>query len=79
MYTDGILNAENQNGEVFGYDRMINALSAAGASGQSMDKNALYETMQKEVGAVQNAVFEFVGDTPLCVDVTMLTLGHTPE
>ncbi len=79
LYTDGILNAENEKGEAFGYERMIKAISAANTSSHGMDKDRLYESMQKEVGAVQDAVFEFAGGRSLSVDITMLALGHIPE
>ena len=79
LYTDGILNAENPEGEAFGYDRMIKAISGAAASDDCRDKDSLYGSLRKEVGAVQDAVFEFAGEKALSVDITMLALGHIPE
>ena len=79
LYTDGILNAENPEGEAFGYDRMIKAVSDAAAAGDCRDKDSIYGSLRKEVGAVQDAVFEFAGEKALSVDITMLALGHIPE
>ncbi len=72
LYTDGILNAVNSSGESFGYDRMIKVISDVNASCDAED--APYESIQREIGAVQDAVFDFVGDEKLCVDLTMLIL-----
>ncbi|MCR4908833.1 MAG: serine/threonine-protein phosphatase [Lachnospiraceae bacterium] len=77
LYTDGILNAKNSSEESFGYDRMIKAISGAGKTGDSADRSDMYASLQREVGAVQDAVFEFVGDKKLCVDITMLVLGRS--
>ncbi|MCR5024765.1 MAG: serine/threonine-protein phosphatase [Lachnospiraceae bacterium] len=76
LYTDGILNAVNSAGESFGYDRMIKAISEANSSTDSTDRDGLYESMRHEIGAVQDAVFEFAGNETLCVDITMLVLGR---
>ena len=58
---------------------MIKAVSDAAAAGDCRDKDSIYGSLRKEVGAVQDAVFEFVGDRALSVDITMLALGHIPE
>ena len=59
-----------------GYDRMIKALSAANASAESTEKDDLYGSLQREVGAVQDAVFDFVGDKALSVDISMMVIGR---
>lgn len=76
LYTDGILNASGRSEEPFGYDRMIKALSAANASAESTEKDDLYGSLQREVGAVQDAVFDFVGDKALSADISMMIIGR---
>ena len=77
LYTDGILNAMGSSEEKFGYDRMIKAILDANASGDGTEKETMYESLQREIGAVQDKVFDFVGDKTLCVDITMLVLGRS--
>ncbi len=74
LYTDGILNATDPSEEPFGYDRMIKD-----TSDNSADRNDLYGSLRREIGAVQNAVFDFAGDRKLNVDITMLVLGRPDE
>ena len=76
LYTDGILNAAGRSEEPFGYDRMIKALSDANTSAEGRDKEDLYESLQREVGAVQDAVLDFVGDKALSVDISMMVIGR---
>ncbi len=76
LYTDGILDAQNTSGEAFGYERMIRTISDSYRSGDSKN-NDLYDSIQREVGAVQDAVFDHVGDEPLRGDISMLILGRT--
>ncbi len=71
LYTDGIINAKNPSGESFGYDRMVQVISGTGAS-----DGDVYSNIQREIGAVQEAVFEFTGDETLAADITMLILGR---
>jgi serine phosphatase RsbU (regulator of sigma subunit) len=63
LYTDGVAEATNADNELFGTDRMIEALRAAEA-----------EEPKKIVEAVDYAVAEFVKDAPQFDDLTMLCL-----
>ena len=61
VYTDGVPEATNINGEMFGADKMLEALN------RRSDKNP--EVFLKEVGS---AVEEFTGEAPQFDDVTMV-------
>jgi serine phosphatase RsbU (regulator of sigma subunit) len=63
LYTDGVAEATNADNELFGTDRMIEALRAAEE-----------EEPKKIVEAVDHAVAEFVKDAPQFDDLTMLCL-----
>ena len=66
LYTDGVTEAENAKHELFGEERMINALSELKGS------KAHLEEMQKALDA-------FVGDTPQSDDITMLFVHYLNE
>ena len=63
LYTDGITEAENAKHELFGEERMINALSEPKGS------KAHLEEMQK-------AISDFVGNAPQSDDITMLFIHY---
>ncbi|HCA04650.1 MAG TPA: hypothetical protein DEO32_02000 [Ruminococcaceae bacterium] len=71
LYTDGVAEATNANEELFGTDRMIEALRTA------EDK-----TPKEILKAVDDAVNKFVGEAPQFDDLTMLCIeynGKTEE
>ena len=68
LYTDGVPEATNANEEMFGNDRMIEALRSA------EDK-----TPKEILEAVDAAVDEFVGDAPQFDDLTMLCIEYNGE
>ena len=65
VYTDGVPEATNLNNELFGTDRMLDALNA--------DKEAKPEEMLENV---YKTVGEFVGEAEQFDDVTMLGLAY---
>ncbi len=65
VYTDGVPEATNAEEELFGTDRMIDALSTAND-----------ETPQKVLETVKSAVDEFVGEADQFDDITMLCLQY---
>lgn len=66
LYTDGVTEAENAKHELFGEERMINALSELKGS------KAHLEEMQK-------AISDFVGNAPQSDDITMLFVHYLNE
>ena len=68
LYTDGVAEATNANEELFGTDRMIDALRTA------EDK-----TPREILAAVDAAVDEFVGDAPQFDDLTMLCIEYNGD
>lgn len=66
LYTDGVTEAENAKHELFGEERMINALSELKGS------KAHLEEMQK-------AISDFVGNAPQSDDITMLFIHYLNE
>ena len=65
LYTDGVAEATNAESELFGTERMVEALRAA--------ENG---TPQEIVGAVDHAVGAFVKDAPQFDDLTMMCLHY---
>ena len=63
VYTDGVAEATNAKDELFGTDRMLNALNR--------DPDASPETL---LPTVRQAIDAFVGDAPQFDDITMLSL-----
>ena len=61
LYTDGVAEATNAKNELFGTERMLEALNA--------EPNASSKTL---LDNMKQAVDEFVGDTPQFDDLTML-------
>ena len=65
VYTDGVAEATNADNELFGTDRLLEALNAPG--------NA---TPQDILGSVDRAVSAFVKDAPQFDDLTMLCIRY---
>ncbi len=65
VYTDGVPEATNARNELFGNDRMLEALNR--------DPDAKPDAL---LGAVGSAVEAFVGDAPQFDDITMLALKY---
>ena len=65
VYTDGVAEATNASGELFGTDRLTEALNTAPDG-----------TPEELAAAVGKAVSEFVGDAPQFDDLTMLCLKY---
>ena len=61
LYTDGVDEAKNKEGEFFGDERMLLALNEAG------DRN-----MEDTLAHIKNCITGFVGDTQQYDDITML-------
>lgn len=66
IYTDGVAEATNSDGELFGTDRMLDALNA--------DPSDELENLDKTVRA---SIDEFVADAPQFDDITILTFRYT--
>jgi phosphoserine phosphatase RsbU/P len=67
LHTDGVTEAENRNGEMFGQARLLQLLNAAGNRGP----DAI-------IDATVNAVEAFAGQHPQSDDVTLLALRYDP-
>ena len=65
VYTDGVLEAVDSEGEQYGYDRLINVLNA------QSNENA-----QRIVESVEADISEFAGDTEQFDDITMLCFRY---
>jgi sigma-B regulation protein RsbU (phosphoserine phosphatase) len=68
LYTDGVAEATNADEELFGTDRMIEAL-----------RTAENKTPKDVLEAVNEAVDEFVGDAPQFDDLTMLCIEYNGD
>lgn len=68
LYTDGVAEATNAHEEMFGTDRMIEAL-----------RTAENKTPKDILAAVDAAIDEFVGEAPQFDDLTMLCLEYRGE
>ena len=68
VYTDGITEAENDDGEEYGLERLRQSLRRS----RELPPEALAE-------AVENDLLDFVGDNPFSDDRTMLLLQRAPE
>ena len=69
VFTDGVPEATNANNEMFGTDRMLDALNA----GRDVSPEEMLENVYKAVG-------EFVGDAEKFDDLTMLGMAyHGPQ
>ena len=64
LYTDGVAEAQNAEGELFGTERMIDALNAGGAH----DVYGVLETMSQAVDAFVDRAPQFDDLTMLCVE-----------
>lgn len=65
LYTDGLTEAFNLEGDMFGEERLLRALG--------WRENASAEEM---IRAVESALDEFTGNTPLSDDLTILAVGR---
>ena len=65
IYTDGVAEATNAHDELFGTDRMLDALNAS-------PETSAEETLRR----VKSSVDEFVGEAPQFDDITMLGLTY---
>jgi serine phosphatase RsbU (regulator of sigma subunit) len=65
VYTDGVTEATNAEDELFGMDRMLDALN--------IDINAELEQIDTNV---RSAIDDFVADAPQFDDITMLTFRY---
>lgn len=68
LYTDGVGEAITSEEELFGHDRMLNALQTE----PSNDPKAIITTVSKVLA-------EFVGDAPQFDDITMLCFRYHPK
>lgn len=65
LYTDGVTEAQNAAGELYGEARLLAVLRAA----EALDVRQLLETVQRDVDA-------FAGDAPQADDITMLAVEY---
>ena len=65
VYTDGVTEATNTEEELFGEDRMIEALNKSSDKGTAM-----------LLPAVKEAIDDFVGEAPQFDDITMLIFEY---
>ena len=63
LYTDGVPEANNKNLELFGTERMLEALNST-----------VDDSPKAVLAAVNNAIDEFVGDAPAFDDLTMMSI-----
>ncbi len=68
LYTDGVTEAANAEGEMFGEERLYALLAAA----------PLRDTAEQLVGRVLDGVREFLGDTEAGDDITVMALRVRP-
>jgi serine phosphatase RsbU (regulator of sigma subunit) len=65
LYTDGVTDAQSQDGAMFGQDRLLSVLRACrGLSAQEMEE------------AVLSEIHEFVGDAPRFDDLTLMVVAR---
>lgn len=64
LYTDGVTEATNGEGELYGEDRLISIVN------QNITKNT-----EQLISVVKNGVDSFVGDAPQFDDITMLSVS----
>lgn len=64
LYTDGVTEATNSNGELYGEDRLI-----------SLANNNITQNTEQLISAVKSGVDGFVGDAPQFDDITMLAVS----
>ena len=73
VYTDGVAEAMTLNDELFGTDRMLDALNLSDVQDGQVD-------VEKIDSDVRGAISEFVGEAPQNDDITMLEfLYHGPQ
>ncbi len=75
LYTDGVPEANNSEGELFGNERMMDALEKSLCDADT-DGNPGDADLQVFLRRVRNRIDDFVGDTPQFDDITMLALEY---
>ena len=65
LYTDGVTEARNENGDFFGEERFI----------QTMDQQD-YTSIEDLHNAINGAISDFVKETPQSDDITFLTVKY---
>ncbi len=68
LYTDGITEAQNEDGDFFKTERLLAIIK------QNLDKSA--EELQR---SILDAVYKFIGDNPQSDDITLVILKRNPE
>jgi sigma-B regulation protein RsbU (phosphoserine phosphatase) len=63
LYTDGIVEAENENGEMLGFERLLDIVAKTDATGADQ----ILKTIIDEVN-------RFVGDAPQHDDLTVIAI-----
>jgi serine phosphatase RsbU (regulator of sigma subunit) len=74
LYTDGVTEAQTQDGVLFGQERFLEVMEACRGSEDPTGANA-----QELKDAVLAAVHEFVGDAPRFDDITLMVLAMERE
>jgi sigma-B regulation protein RsbU (phosphoserine phosphatase) len=66
LYTDGVLDAQNPQQELFGTERMLDSVQASlGRTGHELQEDLLMRLQQ------------FIGDAPQFDDITLMTVMHS--
>ncbi len=66
LYTDGVLDAQNQRGEFFGVERMLKVIQSRAGQPAHVVQDALLSSL-----------YAFAGDEPQVDDITLMTLFRT--
>jgi tetratricopeptide (TPR) repeat protein len=69
LYTDGAIDAQTAEGELFGQERLLEAIQASRGSSDPSGANA-----QEMEQAVLSAIHDFVGDAPRFDDLTLMVV-----
>ena len=68
IYTDGVTEATNAAGELYGEERLLEAINSRN-----------YDSMEQLCGFIKSQVDEFVGEAPQFDDITMLAFKYVGE
>jgi len=68
LYTDGITEAQNEAGEFFGFDRLVNTLKSEFSTSAETFRNAILESVQA-----------FTGTAPRLDDVTLIVISRNKK
>ena len=74
LYTDGVVDAQNQHQEFFGWERML--ASARADVDSSARRGTLAQNMQD---AVMTGIHQFVGDVPQFDDITLMVVVRSSK